>query len=85
MKYTSSQPKKNEVGTYPTPYGSHKSMLSSDYQSFNKDGKTVVCKDERGLYVTLRKNLDNGLCDRKRIAPNFQREASISEILRYID
>ncbi len=83
MKYARPQPKKKEVETYPTPYGSHKSMLSEDHQAFNEAGDDVICKDERGLYVTLRKTLDNGICDRCRIAPDFQREASIGEILRY--
>lgn len=75
---------KNEKATktYPSTYGSHGSMLSDAHEEFNATGqKMVICKDERGYYITDRKTLDNGWCDRKRIAHTLQREQILKEII----
>ena len=47
--------------TTPSVFGSHKSMVVSE----NDDG-SVVCRDDRGEYVTAKDRLDNGLADPNR-------------------
>ena len=54
---------KQEQSKYPSPFGSHKSMVVTD----NPDG-TVVCEDEFGTYTTDENRLDNGCADPKRYA-----------------
>ena len=49
-----------EVYPYPSRYGSHRSMVVSQF------GCVVVCKDEFGEYETTKDRLDNGLADPKR-------------------
>jgi len=56
--------------TTKSPYGSHVVMvvdsfdLEDDFTSL-KDGE-VVCKDDKGCYITLKARLDNGLSDPNR-------------------
>lgn len=49
--------------TTPSPHGSHRSMIVKE----NEDG-TVVCKDERGEYITYKARLDNGMADPRRFS-----------------
>ena len=59
---------KHDVGTIWTgksPYGSHKEMVVSELSE-----KEVLCKDERGVYKTLRSKLDDGLADSNRWSIN---------------
>lgn len=44
--------------TTPTPYGSHKSMVVKEL-----DNDTVLCKDDRGEYITQKSYLDSNLAD----------------------
>lgn len=74
MKYKSTGTNKKVDTVYPSAFGSHASMLSTEHESFNEQCFVgVICKDERGFYLTERKNLDNGLCDRDRIIPTVER------------
>jgi len=59
----------------PSQYGSHKSMVVDPqcYVSAKDNISTVgcgpgvvLCKDDRGFYVTLEERLDNGCADPKR-------------------
>jgi 2-iminoacetate synthase ThiH len=64
---------KNTVRTLETPsaYGSHSSMivdLDNDAKNHNVPNDKVVCKDERGYYVTYKNRIDNNLADPCRYA-----------------
>jgi hypothetical protein len=75
-------PKGHETGkiiTTKSPFGSHADMVVSpdEYHANNSQiykGRgihtillcEVVCKDDRGYYITFRNRLDNGLADPKR-------------------
>lgn len=48
---------------YPSWMGSHSSMVVKEETERLHDEDLVVCRDEFGLYVTERKNLDNGMAD----------------------
>lgn len=50
-----------------SPFGSHASMISEEetLKLVNKE-KFVICKDEKGLYVTEKTYLDSGLADPNR-------------------
>ena len=70
MRDKSSKPK------YPSPYGSHIDMVVSTltdtasavaYHDYNMN-EVVICQDERGPYVTFKKQLDSGLKDLNRCA-----------------
>ena len=75
-KYNSS--KRFDTGreiTTPSPYGSHRVMVvdPDQYVSAKDSGSTVecgpgvvLCKDDRGFYITLEERLDSGLADPKR-------------------
>lgn len=57
--------------TTPSPYGSHSSMvvdIGSEARGHNVPHDKVICKDERGYYVTYKKSIDNGLSDPCRYA-----------------
>lgn len=60
---------KHEVGTKvstPSWFGSHKSMVDqAATEALNDPGK-VVCKDEKGSYITEANRLDTGLADPNR-------------------
>jgi|688.fasta_scaffold520737_1 hypothetical protein len=63
---------KHDVGTIWTgksPYGSHTDMIVNlDGHILSED--EVLCKDERGVYKTLRSRLDTGLADANRWSVN---------------
>lgn len=64
---------KNTVRTLETAsaYGSHSSMivdLDNDAKNHNVPNDKVVCKDERGYYVTYKNRIDNNLADPCRYA-----------------
>ncbi len=61
--------------TTESQFGSHKSMVvdPDQYVSAKDAGSTVgcgpgivLCKDDRGFYITLEERLDNGCADPKR-------------------
>ena len=52
-------PSTTETYPYPSRYGSHLSMVAEE----NIGGAWIVCKDEKGPYVTSRLHLDTGLMD----------------------
>jgi hypothetical protein len=64
---------------YPSPYGSHASMVDTKYTL--KDKNMVVCVDERGLYVTKKNCLDSGLADPSRNATYEYRKKCFNEEL----
>lgn len=64
----------NTVST-PSQFGSHRSMVvdPEQYVSAKDNGSSVscgpgivLCKDDKGFYVTLEERLDSGLADPKR-------------------
>lgn len=73
-----SNKKRHETGntiTTPSEYGSHKSMVVDPEQYVSaKDNASgvscgpgvVLCKDDKGFYITLEDRLDSGLADPKR-------------------
>jgi hypothetical protein len=55
----------------PSPYGSHSSMvvnLDAEARGHNVPSDKVICKDERGYYITYKNRLDSGLADPCRYA-----------------
>ncbi len=76
VKYRSA-PKKNESGhevTTKSPCGSHTGMVVEPEEVEPNDElylvhlhhSEVVCKDDKGYYITLKSRLDNGLADPNR-------------------
>jgi len=63
---------KHDVGIVlagKSAYGSHANMVV-DVQGEELSDSEVFCKDERGIYKTLRNRLDNGLSDANRWSLN---------------
>ena len=63
---------KHDVGVVlagKSAYGSHANMVV-DVQGEELSEGEVFCKDERGIYKTLRNRLDNGLSDANRWSLN---------------
>ena len=59
-------PSKKEVIKFPSLYGSHSSMIDEEETKKLDDDTMVVLKDEKGLYTTYRKRLDNKMADPRR-------------------
>lgn len=57
---------KKESYPYPSPFGSHASMVDIEETKRLGDSTMVVCRDESGLYVTCPKRLDDGMADPNR-------------------
>ena len=51
---------------YPSQYGSHASMIDEEETEKLSDKTKVACRAEKGLYITERNRLDNGLADPNR-------------------
>ena len=70
MKKSDSKPTSNskEVYPYPSQFGSHQSMVDEEATAKLTDTSLVACRDEFGVYVTLRNRLDSGLADPCRYA-----------------
>lgn len=52
-------------------FGSHTDMVVTDEEELKESGLLasegqVVCKDDKGYYVTIKKRLDSGLADPSR-------------------
>jgi len=67
---------------YPSKFGSHLVMVEEEL-----DKDTVICKDDRGLYLTKKFRLDDGLADPSRWGPTEFREQKLNtykelEVLR---
>jgi hypothetical protein len=71
------RPKGHETGsiiTTKSPYGSHADMVvepeevepSDELYLAHLHHSEVVCKDDKGYYITERSRLDNGLADPNR-------------------
>jgi hypothetical protein len=73
-KYTKTEKVNKSKEVYPSDYGSHASMLVND-----NGGQRVTCKDGRGVYVTERKALDNGMMDYHRSVSLEERETTLRE------
>lgn len=65
---------KKEKPLYPSPYGSHASMVDNEATAQLADAQNVVCMDEGGWYVTLKRRLDNGVADPNRYANSQARD-----------
>ena len=64
---------------YPSDHGSHASMVNDDYIVFNAgDHGMIVCKDNRGSYLTSKALLDSGLCDMNRAMDTATRESKLN-------
>jgi hypothetical protein len=72
MKYTKQT--KTEQPKYKSRCGSHTEMIVEEY------GDDVVCRDERGLYLTSKSIIDSGLCDFNRTASLETREKQMSQV-----
>lgn len=75
----------NNTETIETPsqYGSHKSMvvnIDREAEGHNVPEDKVICKDEKGYYVTYKKRLDSGLADPCRYACPLCRFANLNII-----
>lgn len=55
--------KEHYSGKYPSPFGSHASMISQEWTEKLADPTLAVLEDDNGLYVTERKQLDSRLAD----------------------
>jgi hypothetical protein len=68
------KPRSHETGTVittKTAYGSTSDMVVdvSNYQeSLNLSENEVVCKDDRGFYITLKNRIDSKIADPNRYA-----------------
>lgn len=54
--------------SYPSFFGSHKSMINEAKTAELTDDSLVVLTDEHGDYITEKNRLDNGESDRNRWA-----------------
>ena len=72
-----SKHKKDDKPKYPSPFGSHQSMVDEELTAKLADDKMVVCKDERGPYATFEVRLDNGLADYMRTASSEFRDREL--------
>jgi hypothetical protein len=71
---------KKEDYPYPSFCGSHSSMVMQNETDQLGDSSFAVCKDYYGLYVTERKNIDNGLADPWRCANPEWRQKKLKEM-----
>ena len=76
---------KDSVRTIETtsPYGSHSNMvvdIDEQAQGHNIPKDKVICKDERGYYITFKNRIDNGLADPCRYACPLCRFANLNII-----
>ncbi len=65
------KPRQQESGTIvttKTPYGSASSMIvdMSKYKPISVGADEVVCKDDRGFYITKQNRINSGLADPNR-------------------
>lgn len=67
-KAASGPPQKQKAYSFPSRFGSHTSMLSTDRDTV-LEGQ-VYCVDEYGKYLTERSRLDSGLADPNRYSVN---------------
>lgn len=63
-KQQSGPPQKQADYPYPSRFGSHSSMLSTNRDTVPVG--CVICIDEHGQYITEANRLDNGLADPNR-------------------
>jgi hypothetical protein len=63
------KPRQHDSGiviTTKTPFGSHKEMVIANTTDINLHEDQVICKDDRGHYITTKNRIDNGLADPSR-------------------
>lgn len=85
-KYKPTASTKKVETKYKSDFGSHADMINEEYVEFNSgDHGYVVCTDGRGDYVTIRKNIDNGLCDFNRSMNIELRDATLKEKLETLN
>lgn len=67
------------VEQFPSPYGSHQSMVDENLtKELGQDGK-VMCKDGEGYYITKAVNLDNGAADPFRFSGKQPRDRQLRD------
>ena len=59
---------------YPSPYGTHDSMVDEVVTDLLGKPDLVVCGDDEGLYVTEKNRVDNRLADPNRYASSVARD-----------
>jgi hypothetical protein len=67
------KPRQHESGTIvttKTAYGSDSTMIVdlSQYKIISIDTDEVVCKDDRGFYITKKNRIDSGIADPNRFS-----------------
>jgi hypothetical protein len=77
------KPRQHESGTVvttKTPYGSDSSMVVdiSQYKSILINTDEVVCKDDRGFYITKKNRIDSGMADPNRYS-NYNSRINLEE------
>jgi hypothetical protein len=78
------KPRQHESGTIvttKTPYGSDSTMIVdlSQYKSISISADEVVCKDDRGFYITKKNRINSGIADPNRFSSEKAR-VSLEEI-----
>jgi len=66
--------------TYPSQFGSHKSMVDDSYILENE--KLVVCVDEHGPYLTEKSRLDDRCADSNRNTSVEYRSRQLKNVKR---
>lgn len=77
------KPRQHESGTVvttKTPYGSDSSMVVdiSQYKSISINTDEVVCKDDRGFYITKKNRINSGMADPNRYS-NYSARINLEE------
>lgn len=78
------KPRQHESGTIvttKTAYGSDSTMIVdlSQYKSISINADEVVCKDDRGFYITKKNRIDSGIADPNRFS-NEKARVSLEEL-----
>jgi hypothetical protein len=78
------KPRQHESGTIvttKTAYGSDSTMIVdlSQYKSISINADEVVCKDDRGFYITKKNRINSGIADPNRFS-NEKARVSLEEL-----
>ena len=71
---------KDEYKSYPSQFGSHRSMIDNSYVLM--DESMVVCVDENGPYVTNKSILDSGVADPLRTLDTDLRKKKLKKLVK---
>ena len=80
--YKARQHESGTVVTTKTPYGSDSSMIVdlSQYKPISINADEVVCKDDRGFYVTKKNRIDSGMADPNRYS-SYKSRVDLEELV----